>query len=287
MFARGVAILLFAGILSAQPPERRSFEVASIKAVTDCRPTGRGGPSGDRLEMPCVTLRSLIRIAYGGFSGDKLNATLKEVAGGPSWLDSQRYDIAAKADGKASGPEMMGPMLQTLLEDRFQLKVRVEARESPVYVLTVSKPGKLAPAKEGSCIPIDPTNFGRPDPSGPMPRYCGGGSMRMVNGNTVADIPGATMEEFAGRLLGTYMQKKVIDKTGLTGRFDIRLEFSAERPGGPVMLNGAPANLPELPESGAPPFTAALNEQLGLKLTSDKAPVEVIVVDRAERPSGN
>jgi uncharacterized protein (TIGR03435 family) len=275
-------------VAHAQPAGRRSFEVATIKPAGDCRPNGRGGPSGDRFELPCVPLRTLIRIAYGGFSGEKLNAALKEVVGGPSWLDSERYDINAKTDGKATGPEMMGQMLQTLLEDRFQLKVHTETRETPVYALTVSKPGKLVPAKEGSCIPIDASNLGRPDDKGAMPKYCGGGSMRSTNGTMIADIPGATMEEFAGRLLSSYMQKKVVDQTGLTGRFDIHLEFSPERPAGPVMLNGAPAP-PEvvLPESGAPPFTAAIAQQLGLKLSSDKAPVEVIVVDRAEKPSGN
>jgi uncharacterized protein (TIGR03435 family) len=283
------ALIVFTAVAHAQAPERRSFEVATIKPVTDCRPTGRGGPSGDRFELPCVPLRALIRIAYGGFSGEKLNTALREVVGGPSWLDSERYDINAKTDGKATGPEMMGPMLQTLLEERFQLKVHTETRETPVYALTVGKAGKLVPAKEGSCIPIDASNLGRPDTvTGVMPKYCGGGSMRMTNGAMVADIPGATMEEFAGRLLSTYMQKKVVDRTGLTGRYDIHLEFAPERPAGPVMLNGAPAP-PEviLPESGALPFTAAIAQQLGLKLSSDKAPVEVIVVDRAEKPSGN
>jgi len=288
MFRAPLLTLSILTLVHAQAPERRNFEVATIKPVMDCQPTGRGGPSGDRLELPCVPLRALIRIAYGAFNGDKPSAALKEVVGGPSWLDFQRYDINAKADGKASGPEMMGPMLQTLLEERFQLKVHTESRESPVFALTVSKPGKLVPAKEGSCIPIDASNLGRPDDKGAMPKYCGGGSMKNANGVIVADIPGATMEEFAGRLLSSYLRKKVVDQTGLTGRFDIHLEFAPERPAGPVMLNGAPAP-PDvvLPESGAPPFTAAIAQQLGLKLSADKAPVEVIVVDRAEKPSGN
>jgi uncharacterized protein (TIGR03435 family) len=287
---RAPLFTLFAltAVAHAQAPERRSFDVASIKPVSECRPGGRG-PSGDRFDMSCVQLRALIRMAYGGFSGDKLNAVIKEVVGGPSWLDSDRYDISAKADGKTAGPEMMGPMLQTLLEERFQLKVHTESRESPVYTLTVSKPGKLVPSKEGSCIAMDASNLGRADPAtGKMPNYCGGGSMRNTNGTMVADIPGATMEEFAGRLLSAYLRKPVVDKTGLAGRFDIHLEFAPERPAGPVMLNGAPAP-PEvvLPESGALPFTAAIAQQLGLKLSSDKAPVEVIVVDRVEKPSGN
>jgi uncharacterized protein (TIGR03435 family) len=287
MFRAPLLALFILTVAHAQPIERRSFEVATIKLAGDCRPNGRGGPSGDRFEMPCMPLRALIRIAYGAFNGDKPNAVIKEVVGGPSWLDSERYDINAKADGKATAPDTMGPMLQALLEDRFQLKVHTETRESPVYTLTVSKPGKLVPAKEGSCVPLDASNLGRPDDKGAMPKYCGGGSMRSTNGTMVADIPGSTMEEFAGRLLSSYLRKKVVDETGLTGRFDIHLEFSPERPAGPVMLNGVPAPEVTIPESGAPPFTAAIAQQLGLKLSSDKAPVEVIVVDRAEKPSGN
>jgi uncharacterized protein (TIGR03435 family) len=285
MIAR-FAILLFAGILSAQP-HRPTFEVASVKASPGCQRGGGGGPSAGRLSLPCTNLRSLVRMAYGGFTGEALNARFLEVVGGPGWLDSELYTLEAKAEGNPTTGTMIGPMLQALLEERFQLKAHVEGRESPVYALTVAKSGpKLTPAKEGNCVEIDFKNLPKPDPSKPMPRFCGGPSMTMKDGKMVADIPGTTLEELCGRMLMTYAGRPVVDKTGLKGRFDMRLEFSRDTSMGPKpLLNGVPTDLPSA--DGGPSIFTALQEQLGLKLVADKAPIDVIVVDSAQRPSEN
>lgn len=284
MNARAVIFLFSAGILAAQSA-RPTFEVASVKAAPNCGMSMFGGPSGGRLDLPCVNLRTLIRIAYGGFTGEKLNARGTNVTGGPAWLDSETYQITAKAAEKVSAAILMGPMLQMLLEERFQLKVHKEAKDTPVYILSAVKPEKLTLAKEGSCVPIDLNNMPRPTPGTPMPKYCGGGSISFRNGAQIADLPGVTMEEFAGRMLPGFAGRPVVDKTGLAGRYDIHLEFSRDPTAGPMMLNGAP--MPPPPEGAAPSIFTAVQEQLGLKLVPDRAPVEVIVVDSAQKPSEN
>jgi len=283
MIARAVAILAFAGILSAQPPQRPAFEVATVKLSPNCTGSGGPNPSAGRIDIKCSSLRDLIRGAYGIFAGDKIASRMLEVVGGPSWLDSDRFDVSAKAEGAAGLQKMIGAMLQTLLEERFQLKVHVEPRDTPVYSLTVAKgTPKLTPTKEGSCVPLDLNNL--PKPGDPPQPLCGIPRMSFKNGAVSGDILGTTMEELAGRFLASQVGRPVIDKTGLTGRFDIHLEFVREMPAG-MMLNGN--SMPPPPnDSGAPSIFTAV-AQLGLKLSADKAPIDVIVVDSAQKPSEN
>ena len=274
-----------------------AFEVASVKPSANCD-TGGGSPSQSpvSLNLPCVPLRRLIQVAYtfSGLVGANLPSSLLEALGGPGWLDTDRYDILAKAAGNASQAEMMGPMLRTLLEERFQVKVHRESRDAPVYELTVAKNGpKLQPSKEGSCIPMDLINRpGNVKPGDPMPNFCGGGGGRRKDGVLITDWYAVSMTEYAGRMLSSQVDRPVIDKTGLTGRFDVHLEFAPDvaMPGaGPVRLNGV--ERPDLPAPSAdatgPSIFTALQEQLGLKLSPAKGPVEVIVIDHAEKPSAN
>ena len=234
----------------------------------------------------------LIQAAYGGFTGEKLDARYLDVVGGPSWLDSDWYQISAKAQGKPSAAQMMGPMLQVLLEDRFQLKVHIESRQSNIFALTVVKPGRLPRTKEGSCEVIDFDKMPAPNPSVPEPKYCGGPSMKMSPGGLlIVEVPGVTMEEFAGRMLATYLgrpiiDRPVIDKTGLTGRFDVHLEFSREASAAGSMSGSAGSGTSTISDD-KPSIFVALQEQLGLKLSSDKAPVNVIVVDSVSKASAN
>lgn len=116
-----------------QAPPRPGFEVASIKLAADCaRPAGSMSPG--RILMPCVTVRSLIESAYGRvFTGNSFTPQGIRSLGGPAWIDKDRFTIAAKAAGNASVPEMIGPMLQTLLEDRFNLKVHSESQDTTVF----------------------------------------------------------------------------------------------------------------------------------------------------------
>jgi uncharacterized protein (TIGR03435 family) len=226
------------------------------------------------LNATCLAPRDLIQIAYGMFAdGMTRNPHHPQVFDGPGWIDSDTYDIVAKADGNAPVARMYGPMMQVLLEDRFALRIHEETRQLPVYTLTVAKNGaKLAATKEGSCTPLDLKHPpAAPEPGQPAPVICGKGSVRLVNGNTVIESRGITIATLAERLVETVNQP-VIDRTGLNGLFDIHLEFAAN--------NAQPD------ASGASIFTA-VQAQLGLRLTSEKGPVEVLVIDHIERPSGN
>jgi uncharacterized protein (TIGR03435 family) len=293
-----VGLALLAGLFSApnchsQPVVTRpEFEVASVKLHPNCDARTRGvGVSPGRLNLSCVSLRNLIQTSYGGFNGPSLNPTPPQVLGGPAWLDTDLYDVSAKAEGPALLTEMGGPMMQALLGERFQLKVHKESRDTSVYALVTANGGpELRVSKEGSCIPIDPNNLPRTlGTTDPTTRYCGLASMKMRGGSWSVDWLGATMADFAGWISG-HVDRAAIDKTGLSGRFDIHLEFADDAvPAGPARLGGVEA-------AGAPAFTAeetgpsiftAVQQQLQLKLQPAKAAVEVIVVDRAERPSEN
>jgi uncharacterized protein (TIGR03435 family) len=291
---------IFGGLLAAvlchgqSTPAPPAFDVASVKPSPNCQ-GGRPSITPGRLELPCITLRALIRIAYGdAFAGANLNPRLLEVLGGPAWLDTDRYAISAKVESSASPAEVTGPMLRTLLEDRFKVKARKEPRETAVYALSVAKSGaKLQPTKEGSCVPFDLNNAARPaiERGEETPRFCGGGEGRLgKDGLSTLDWYGVSMAEVAGRVLSGEVDRPVIDKTELPGRYDIHLEFVRSlAASGPVRLNGADSPAPQAApvDPSGPSIFTALEEQLGLKLSPAKSSVDVIVVDRAERPSAN
>src|SRR5512146_1717058 len=136
MIARAVPVLFAAGLLSAQPTTPATFEVVTVKPNPNCT-SPSGGPSPGHLQITCVPLRNLIRTAYALLAGQDLSLPTPGITGGPAWLDSDRWDITATAKGNPSMARMMGPMLQTVLEDRFQLKLHKESRESLVYALIV------------------------------------------------------------------------------------------------------------------------------------------------------
>lgn len=254
------------------------FEVVSIKA---CKPEdlpsgGRGGGAGPpsaspgRLHVDCAPLvgaNGLIRQAYGTFASGRHNAYLQPdavpVEGGPAWIRSDRYTIDAKVEGTPSMEMMRGPMLQALLEDRFQLKIRRETKEVPVYELTVAKGGSKLRPFDGRCTPVDFTK-------GNIPAQLEAeGSCPIALRNTRVDAPGETLGDFITFVL-TLLDRPVIDKTGLTGRFDIHLDLPADDP------------------SAAPDVTStlavALQQQLGLKLVPARGPGAFLVIDHVERP---
>ncbi len=273
------AFLLATGA-AAQTPARTTFEVATIKRNPDCQ-RGQRRPSPGRLDFNCVSVRELLVLAYSALSGDVVNIGTLRVLGGPSWIDNERYDISAKADGRPPVPQMVGPMLIALLEDRLQLKTHSEPRDTPVFALTLAEgPRKLQPAAEGSCMPLDLENLAARDTTA---RYCGFGPSRIEAGTVIADWYGITMGELASRVLPIQVGRLVVDRTGLAGRFDIHLEF---RHSGTVRVNGVEVPTDE-PESAAPTIFAALQQRLGLKLTPATAPIDVVVIDRIERPSEN
>jgi uncharacterized protein (TIGR03435 family) len=294
--------------LKAQPAIPK-FEVASVRlcdgrgdsgAKGGARGGGGAGPQGpspDRLTMVCQPLRNYIRSAYVTFAdGHRMSpGTMTPIEGGPGWVDSERYQITAKAEGTPGQEMMRGPMLQALLEDRFKLKMRRESREVPAYALTVGKNGpKLQAAPEGGCQVLE---FSRP-PAPPAPGekplpIC---TFRMLRApKTDApmewDVHGGTLDDLA-RALGGDLDRIVINKTGIAGKFDFHLQFSADDatvglnrlrgPDGPVVQPASPVD-----PAGGPSIFTAIQQQLGLKLEPAKGPREFLVVEHAEKPTEN
>ncbi len=257
-----------------------------------------------------MTVKGLVQMAYVLFANGHVNPPWSgsvPVNGGPGWINSDRYEIDAKAEGPQSQGMMRGPMLQTLLEDRFKLKLHRETVEVPVYELTVAKGGiKMQELKEGSCTPADfafLTQF-PPQPLPQLPKgqeYCGGvsadgsrwlGSSGTMDGpNLTVEVRGMSLDEFCKMVIGHGMDRPVINKTGIMQRFVFRLKFAPDETT-PKFLQGdepggaAPNAFPDDLSRGPSIFTA-LQEQLGLKLVPAKGPGEFIVIDHVERPSKN
>jgi uncharacterized protein (TIGR03435 family) len=258
-------------------PQRVQFEVATIRLNKACvNGAGLEHLSLGSFGVECVSLRDYIRGAYGSYGfGRNPNVRPPRVLGGPDWVDTERYDIVAKAPAETGLDEMYGPMMRALLEDRFGLKIHSEIRELPVYALTAVRGGaKLTPSKPGSCVAIDVKSVLQAPPG---PNYCG--RFEMKRGAVwIADAKGMTVSEFAARVFRDAVERPVIDRTSIAGLFDIHLEFSG--PENSASLIGDADN------AAASVFTA-VQEQLGLKLSPDKGPVEVFVIDHVEKPSAN
>jgi uncharacterized protein (TIGR03435 family) len=230
-----------------------SFEVATIKPTQEgtrftIHPTASG-----MLIANDATLAYLIKFAY--------QVHPRQITKAPAWVDSDKYDLAAKPDmpGQPSLPQMR-VMVQKLLADRFQLKFHNEKKEMPAYAITVAKSGVKLTKNESN-------------PKG-NPGYGGGPQgMRVVN---------STIQEFIGFVLNDSLEMPVVDQTGLgAARFDFILKYT------PDSLQGGGA-APQAAGPDAPPdiFTA-MQQQLGLKLESTKAQVNVMVIDKVEKPSEN
>jgi uncharacterized protein (TIGR03435 family) len=255
-----------------------AFDVASIRPAepvggraplsSSVRPTGNG------LTIENMTLKRMTLLAY--------QVKQFQLSGGPSWFDSARFDIRARSENTAGWADLL-LMLQSLLADRFHLVIRRESREVPIYVMVLArKDGKLGPnlipSKEEGCPPREE----RAETATPGRRVfgCGPGSLGLTRIHQV----GVRIEDVASYLSGP-LGRTVIDKTGLTGIYDIALDWPPDDPRSASPF--APPGPGLAPEDTAPRLLDALKEQLGLKLESQKGPVEIFVIDRAEKPSEN
>jgi uncharacterized protein (TIGR03435 family) len=275
---------------AAQSAARPRFDVVSIKpckpSVTNGVPVFGGGSSPGRLSIGCGILADtdnlgLIQAAYNRYaSGQLTSMKVIPIEGGPDWIHSERFEIDAKSDGQPSILMMEGPMLQTILEDRFKLKIHRETRRGPVYELALGKGSpKLKPLQDGSCTPVV---VGRPLPLlRDGQRRC----RNMVSPRKV-DIEGGTLSMFAG-LLGMVLDRPVIDKTGMTSYFEIHLVFSPDDSAAPRPVADDPGASAAVRAPDAPGIFQAIQEQLGLRLVPVKGPVDVLVIDHIERPSEN
>jgi bla regulator protein blaR1 len=256
---------------------RPRFEVASIKPspffdrIMNVRPLP-GRVTAD------ATLQVLMQYAYG--------VQPFQLVGGPGWLTSDHYEIEAKADA-SSNRDQLFLMLQTLLEDRFHLRTHREMKELPVFMLVSNRGGfKLPAPAEGACVDSaadaasEWVGSGRmvfPGELPPAKGRCGSVivSVAQMRGGKIA------MSEFV-RALSMMLGRRVLDRTGFTAPFDLQLDF--------VPDETTPAMPP--PPPGSPPVSSvsiaqALQQQLGLRLEPARGPVDVLVVDQAERPSPN
>lgn len=259
------------------------FEVATIKLSKNCAPGTRSGgnPSPGRLTLKCQSLTSLIVEAYLRFADGRFTTQPRSepISGGPAWASSDLYEINAKAEGVPSEEMMRGPMMQALLEDRFQLKIHRESKMIPVYALVVSSRGlKLLPFQEGSCNPVDRTRFPLP-PADERNCHARG---RRDGGNEIVDAQAMNIEEFSKIFLGGALDRPVLDKTGIAGRFNFHMEYGIDQATDRLRSDGAGAGDPV-----GPSIFTAVQEQLGLKLVPDRGPHEYLVIDSAERPSEN
>jgi uncharacterized protein (TIGR03435 family) len=263
----------------AAPPLK--FEVVSIKPTTNTLPSlMRVTPSG-RFEWPNITLRELIRQAYSRFPFDP-----RQVVGGPSWINSERFHIIAMAERplrpNADPADLVG-MIRGLVEDRFRVKVHNEQRESNVYALVLNRSDrktgsglKQAPDQCGEAIKAFTQGRGQTARTGPPPCSFGGPPGKLI-------ATGVTIAMFANVLSNT-AGRPVVDRTGLTGSFDIELTYDPSSAATPPP--GAPPGPPARDDT-LPSLFTALQEQLGLKLESTRGPVDVLVIDSAERPAEN
>jgi uncharacterized protein (TIGR03435 family) len=258
-----IALLPTSSTMSQGRSPTPKFGVTSVKECKSGDAVPPSSSSPGRLSLGCWNPRTAIQQAYDVFASgkaDPLNPTipLMPIEGLPAWVDSARYSIDAMTEHPQSAAMMRGPMMQALLEDRFHLKAHRESRPGSVYLMTVAKGGlKLKPTKDGSCLPFDFSEAFKPV--------------------TVLDILGVRLSTFAKLLHPD--GNPVIDRTGLTGAFDIHLEWGQDQPD---PAGGAAID-------PAPPTSAiiATREQLGLELSPAKGTREVLVVDHLERPSGN
>jgi bla regulator protein blaR1 len=269
-------LLLLDSSLSAQAPAATAFEVASVKPNKSG--DGRvmlGLQPGGRFNATNVPLRLLIRQAF--------NVQEFQIVGGPDWLGSDRFDVAAKAPEGEFTADLMRPMLRALLVERFQLAFHNETREMPIYALAKARAdGKLGPSMTPAAMDCAAVMRGRrgggPPPAPPQPGQkmeCGFmiGPGRMNAGGMPMTSLAQSLSPMVGRI--------VLDKTDLTGSYDFELTYSPEGLAGlPPLLNGAPPPA----DPNAPTIFTALQEQLGLKLDSQRGPVDVVIIDRVEQP---
>ena len=258
-------------IPAGPPPNGPTFDVVSIKRVTDIRDRRSiGEQPGGRFVVSGLAIAPVIRTAYP--------ADISDLIGAPDWVTSEVYDLTAQA-GREVSREQMEAMLRAMLAERFQLAVHYETQERPVYAMVLARAdGRLGPGlrrseldceaiqaarRAGSKEALPPTVLGGPP--------CGM-SMRGAVGMEVL-MGGRPLSALASSF-GTGLGRAVVDKTGLTGNYEVKLSYM-DKPKA------------DAPPDAPPDLFTALQEQLGLKLEPDRAPLKVLVIDRIERPAEN
>jgi uncharacterized protein (TIGR03435 family) len=267
-----------------QPAPSPTFEVASVKLSPPVPPNGgvyfgppRGGPGTPdpgRITWTYANLAGLLMTAYG----------VKEyqISGGPNWLDSERYDIAVTVPQGAT-KEQVNIMWQKLLAERFGLMLHHESKEFQVEELVIAKGGsKLKETTLDAAALIDPGPPKFKDYELTGPGYV---TTLMIDGHAHTVAKGQSLSRLISAL-GNTLHRPVLDKTGLTGKYDFSLEFRIDPRG--LGLPPGGANGPEAPADPGPDLATAVEQQLGLRLVAGKAKLDVLVIDKVEKtPSEN
>jgi uncharacterized protein (TIGR03435 family) len=286
---KGLSVLtVFAGLpaFSQLGDTRPTFEVAAIRR---CGNTERGGSlsaSPGRLSVPCFGILRLIQDAYQLYTDGKpdflIQGRTAPVEGIADQMLSYRYSIDAKSESPQTVAMMRGPMMQRLLEDRFHVKIHRDAREVPVYIMTVAKEdSKLKTATKSGCNSADGadlTTLLKGTPGGKQ--WCGILSPPIKNGtHYVLDERSISLTSFSK--IFNVRGLPVIDRTGLTGTFDIHLEWEFSPPDPALSETGGTTESPDTS------IVSAFRKELGIELKPGIGPREYLVVDHLEQPSEN
>ncbi len=246
---------------AAMPADAKpEFAVAAIKPSRPGSPRGGYGIRGQEVSATNVTVNWMIKLGY--------NVHAHQISGGPAWLDSERYDTVGRSDTPGQpNRDQMKLMFRKLLVDRFQLRFHIEKKELPVYAMVVARTGAKIAVSNGDPHDFPGIGFGR-EP----------GVISLFGRNT-------GLNGVVNGLQSNILDRPVVDQTGLTGRYDFMLRFTPD-PDQAASFGGVPpANTADL--DAPPDIFTAFEQQLGLKLQPTKALVDVMVIDRIERPSPN
>jgi|SRR5579883_1122574 len=223
------------------------FDVVSIRPSASDDRNGGMRPIAGGFSARNMSVNALIQLAY--------NLKPWQIVGGPGWVTTDRYDIEAKKEGNPGVDEKL-EMFRPLLADRFQLQFHRETRQAPIYSLIIAK-------------------------NGPRLQTAAAGARGYIrSGRGLVEGKGMSMRIFAD-LLGGSLGQPVVDKTGISGGFDITFRWTPAE--GEANYRDADRPL----DPNAPSIFTAIQEQLGLKLEAEKGPLEVLVIDHIERPSPN
>lgn len=296
MIALPASVLVHAAQLPAQSPQQPpaqpkiEFEVASVRqSKPDSTPRGNEfltpfeapAPKGGLFSANAPLLLYIL-FAYKILDMSQLPSISQHL---PNWAREEHFEIQARAPMEQPTKDQLRAMMRSLLENRFKLAVHTETRQVPVYALALDKPGN-----PGSQIKRHPADQPCPDQADTAPPktpgaapapYCGMAVWR-VNGLLHFRMLDVSMEEMASMLggaaglIGGRDPRPIIDQTGLSGRFDVNIEFLKD-PGGADLDSDA----------AGPTFTNALKNQLGMKLVKQTGPAQVFIIDHIEQPSEN
>ena len=295
LFAMAVIGVVAIPVFSQAPAAKPSFEVVSVKPNNSGSGSSSTNTNQGRFLATNVTVKTLMMQAY------RLQDF--QIIGGPNWISSDRFDIEAKPEEGAiplpQGPpdlaepnriDPMSLMVQSMLEDRFQLELRRETRELPVFTLSIGKDGTKFKAsadqnpQRGAARPAQGVGGAAQGPANPGP----GGMYSSVNNGKGEMTANTVLMAGLVNFLSRQLVRPVIDKTELKGYFDFHLEWARE-PAVAALAGpgGAGGGIPPPADPAGPSMFTAVQEQLGLKLESTKGPVEVLIIDSVQKPSEN